>query len=179
MALQEFKYNRVLTIACALLIAVDLFYIPLSLLSIPRYLERVSNLTIPEFGTGIGDVLTNESAAALAAERGMSPEEFAIYSLAVRLFGAGVFTGVCAHAFRNPADRSAGAGGTGPGRSVRVPDSDFRIPDPDYLHHCARKPGLPLLPGIHCGRTSADALVHPGDPGPGRPSEPSRASRLI
>jgi hypothetical protein len=86
--------NRWLIIACAVLIVIDLLWIPLGVASIPRFIQRVTTLTIPVYGVGIGNVLTNESVAAQANARGMSLPAFAWYLLAVQLFAALIFTAV-------------------------------------------------------------------------------------
>ena len=84
--------NCWLTRACAALIAIDLLHIPLGLASIPRYIQRVTTLTIPVYGTGIGNVLTNELVLAQASARGMTLPIFAWYLLSIQLFASLIFT---------------------------------------------------------------------------------------
>ena len=89
---QPERLNQWLIRICAVLIVIDLLHIPLGLASIPRYYQRVSTLTIPVYGTGIGNVLTNEGALAEATARGITLSTFAIYLMCVQLFASLVFT---------------------------------------------------------------------------------------
>lgn len=88
------RINRWLKRACLVLILVDLLHIPFGLASFPRFYQRVSTLSIPEYGTGIGNALTNVSVLAEAEARGMSVSGFAVYLLVIQVSAALVFTGV-------------------------------------------------------------------------------------
>jgi hypothetical protein len=86
------RLNRWLIRASAVLIAADLLHIPVGLASIPLYYHRITTLTIPVYGIGIGNALTNESVVAQAAARGMSLSTFAFYMLGIQLLAAIIFT---------------------------------------------------------------------------------------
>jgi len=86
--------DRWLIRICGALIVLNLFWIPLGIASIPRYIQRVTTLTIPTYGIGIGSVLTNASVLADAGARGMSLATYAWYLLGIRMAAAAVFTGV-------------------------------------------------------------------------------------
>ena len=92
MAESSKNLNNWLIRACAVLIVIDLLHIPLGLASIPRFYQRVTTLTIPIYGAGIGNPLTNQSVLAQAAERGMSLSTIAVYFLGVQLFAALIFS---------------------------------------------------------------------------------------
>jgi len=83
--------GRWLTLARALWVVLAVGYLVLSLASLPNFYQRVSTLTIEPYRLGERVIFDNETARQDALERGLSPQDNAIFEIAFTLFPVVVF----------------------------------------------------------------------------------------
>ena len=72
------RTSRVLTIVFAILLLVNVGHLLTGFASIPRYLERVTTLTIPTDNNSIGNYSTNEAVARNVAAHRMTLAQYAV-----------------------------------------------------------------------------------------------------
>lgn len=72
------RTNRILTLVFAALLALNVAYLLAGFVSIPRYYERVTTLTIEPYPMPAASYLTNEQAAQNAAKHNMTLPQYAV-----------------------------------------------------------------------------------------------------